>query len=65
MAWNWVTNEIKGDGGNREWMRADCLGVVADIFARTLAVAGNCRFPLYTNPAMAQEWFDAWTLINE
>ena len=64
-AWNWIPREIKGGAGGGEWLHADSLGAMADVFGRTFALMGSCRFPLYVTPAMAREWFQIWKLINE
>ena len=56
--------EIRGNIRAGDRTHADCLGAIADTFARTVALMGHCRFPLYTNGDMAQEWFDSWKLIN-
>ena len=40
------------------------LSRIADIFARTLALMGKCRFPLYISKSTAEEWFDIWRMIN-
>ena len=63
-AWNCV-KEIREDPGDGEWLHADILGVIADVCARTFALMGNCRFPVYITPATTRGRFDTWKLINE
>ena len=55
-AWNLITEEIRGSVGDGEWLHANSLGAVADVFARTFALMGSCRCPFYITPAMAREW---------
>ena len=64
-AWNWVSKEIKGNIANGKWLHADSPGAIANVFARTFALIGNCRFPSHITHAMAREWFGALTVINE
>ena len=45
-AWNWVTEQIKEDAGYSDWMHADSLGAIADVFGRVVPIMGNCRVPL-------------------
>ena len=59
-----MASQIKDDVGNEQWMHANCLAAIADIFSRAFTMAGNCRFPLYITGEMAKEWFDVWRLIN-
>ena len=35
--WNWVTREVQTNISDREWLRADRLGALADVFALTSA----------------------------
>ena len=60
-----MVQDIYENAGDGEWMHADCIGEIADIFARTFAAMGNCRSPLYITPLMAVEWFSSWKVINE
>ena len=43
IAWNWIASQIKthvtGDG----WMHSSSIVKIADIFARTFTMMGNCR----------------------
>ena len=64
-AWNWITKEIRGNMGDGGWLRADSLWEIADVVARTFALMGSRRFPLYITPSRAREWFDIWKLIDE
>ena len=63
-AWNWITKEIRGNMGDGGWLRADSLREIADVVARTFALMGSRRFPLYITPSRAREWFDIWKLMN-
>ena len=65
MAWEWAAKEIRGNIRLDEWQHAASLGRPADILARAFSAIGNCKFPLYINPQMADEWFHCWQLINE
>ena len=46
LAWQRVVTEARENVGGGDWMHADCLGALADTFARTFALMGNCRFAL-------------------
>ena len=59
-----MVSEIRGNAGNEQWMHANCLTAIADIFPEALTMGGNCRFPLYITGEMAEKWFDASRLIN-
>ena len=47
------------------WAQAPSLSKIATIFARTFALMGKCRFPLYISQSLAGERFDIWRMINE
>ena len=51
--------------GDEQWIYARSLATIADIFSRTFARMGNCRFPLYIPGEEAGEWSDIWRLITE
>ena len=65
FAWNWVLMQIKTNVLDESWMHSPILAEIADIFARTFAMMGNCRLPLYISETKAEECFDIWRLINE
>ena len=65
MAWNWAATQIKINVMDKNRTRAQSLAKIANIFARTFSMAGNCRCPLYVSKEKADEWFDIWRLINE
>ena len=46
LAWDWVVAEIRTHLGDANWMHADSLDSIADIFSTALTLRGNCRFPL-------------------
>ena len=47
------------------WMHSASLVKIADIFARTFTMMGNCCFPPYISRTEAGERFDVWRLLNE
>ena len=50
--------EIRENAGGGAWMHAERLGAISDTSARTSALMGNCRFPLYITSKMAGlSWF--------
>ena len=65
LAWKWAASQIQDNVRDEQWMHANCLKDIADIFSRTFAMMGNCRFPLYITGELAEVWFDVWRLINE
>ena len=52
-AWGWTTDEIKRNVMDDTWAQAPSLSNVATIFARTFALMGKCRFPLYISQSQA------------
>ena len=65
LAWEWAASEIKTHVGDLNWLRANSLDSIADIFSDAFALVGTCRPPPYTSGEMGLECFDSWTLINE
>ena len=65
LAWEWVAPQTKARAGDSNWLHADSLGSIADIFPDTVTVIGNCLSPLYVAGEVALAWFDSWMLINE
>ena len=57
-----VAKEIRDNVGDSKWLDAESLGAVADIFARTFAMAGNHLFPLYFTLIIAHDWIETWKL---
>ena len=50
-------NKTKKNTTDETWTQAPNLSKIADIFARTFALMGKCRFPLYFSKTKAEEWF--------
>ena len=46
-AWTRVVKEIRGNADDGDWSHAESLLMIAiaDVFARTLSLMGNCRLP--------------------
>ena len=65
IAWNWAVTWIRNNVCDKQWMHAQSLAEIADIFTRTFAMMGNCRSPLYFPRGKAEDWFDIWRLIDE
>ena len=63
MARNWMQIKKNAMGGNRT--HSQSLAKIADIFARTSTIMGNCRFPLYISKTKAEERRDILRAINE
>ena len=59
-----VHDKIKKHVDDGDRLHDDSLCAIADVFARTCPLIGNCRFPAYITPDMAREWFDTPKLIN-
>ena len=64
MAWNWAVAQIENNVGDGQWMRAQSLAKIADIFTRSFTMLGNCRFPLFILQEKAEERCDIRRLIN-
>ena len=62
--WNWITERIKENVGNSDWMHAGSLGAIADVSGRVSPLMGDRRSPLFFNPLIAREWSDFWSLIR-
>ena len=65
MARQWSAGQIKKNIPDETWTQAPNQSKTADIFARTFALMGKCRFPLYFPKTKAEDSFDIWRMITE
>ena len=64
MARGRITDPIAKNVIDANWMQAPNLPEIADIFARTMVLMGQRRFPLYISKSQAEEWFLIWRMLN-
>ena len=55
----WMASDVKTHGGDVNWLHADSLDSIANIYSNAFTLIRNCRFPLYISADMVLERFDS------
>ena len=63
--WKWMATQIETHVTDDAWAHSSAIVKIADIFARTYTMTGNCRFPHYFSKSEAEAWFDSWHSLDE